>query len=184
MGWGDFLNPLQITDDIFGGKTQEDLVKETNRTSLNQADRADKRLKALDGIQEQFLGLGQLMGPTLQSIFAGNAMIGRNAATGIQAGLNRAGFGNTGLGSVLGQGALAGANFQNNQLRARMMQDLLGSAIQTNTARGSFMAGIPIQTPSMSSGTEYMQRAGSVLQILGAMSGGGAAAAAAPRPVN
>lgn len=164
-------NPIEAIGNFLGGDTQEDMVKEGNRQRLAQADRADKRLKALDGIQEQFLGLQQLMNPAMAGILQGNMLAANTAAGGLRAGLNRAGLGNTGLGMSLGAGLQAGATFQTNQLRYRMLQDLLNSAIQTNTARGSFMAGVPIQVPEMSGHAENFQRVGQAIEIVGGMYG-------------
>lgn len=114
-------------------------------------------------------GLLQLMQPYMQSALAGNAMAAQRAAGGAQAGLARAGLGATGLGASLGAGLTAGAAFQNNQLRARMFQDALQSALGIAGQEASVLSGV--QMPAQSRQTPLtgaIQGAGSMLTTLDA----------------
>lgn len=163
-------NPVDVFGSKVFGDTQEDLVRKGNQQRMAQAEKGQQMLSA-ESLAEQFRGLQDILGPSLNQISLGNLLAAQTAAGGMQAGLRRMGLGNTGLGMALGGGLQAGATFQTNQLRARMLQDLLNSAIQTNTARGSFMAGVPIQVPEMSGHAENFQRVGQAIEIVGGMYG-------------
>lgn len=80
-------------------------------------------------IQGQFEGMRESFAPLMSIIQQQNAMAASQAARGAQAGLLRGGLGNTGLGTALGAGLMQGATNQTNALRARLEQDLYGSAI-------------------------------------------------------
>lgn len=88
-----------------------------------------------DNINRIFGGLQQSFNPMLAQMAQG-AQVGANMDTqGIQANLARQGLGGTGLGVALGGGLRSGANFQTNQLRAKLMSDLFGQAQNLAGAR-------------------------------------------------
>lgn len=97
-------------------------------------------------------GLYGMMAPTMNTLASQNALAAGSAARGVSAGLARAGLGSTGLGAALGGGMRAGATYQTNALRARMMQDLLNSAIGIRQQQGGYLTGIQTM-PVMASGT-------------------------------
>ena len=81
-----------------------------------------------DNINRIFGGLQQSFNPMLAQMAQG-AQVGANMDTqSMQANLARQGLGGTGLGMALGGGLRSGANFQTNQLRAKLMSDLFGQA--------------------------------------------------------
>ena len=95
-------------------------------------------------IRSRFNDFQNMQAPLLNTLLQSQGLAGQQTAGTLQAGLARQGLGSTGLGASLGAGARAGAAFQGNQLRARMMQDLLGQAIGVQQNRASLIAGQPL----------------------------------------
>lgn len=94
-----------------------------------------------DEIQGRFNFINNLLGGSFNQMAASNALAGQTAAGALQAGLSRAGLGGTGLGAALGAGARAGATFQTNNLRARLNQEALASAIGVQGQAASALLG-------------------------------------------
>ena len=136
-------------------KAQEAQMQESrNRFNFAQNLLSPNRSAGLPGLSnltELFPLFQQQMAPTFNVLGQQASLQGQQAAQGLQAGLGRLGLGATGLGASLGSGIQAGAAFQANALRARMMQDLFGEAINTQMGRASLAAGMPIpQMPTAS----------------------------------
>ena len=90
-----------------------------------------------DAVGAQFRGLQGLASPFLNQMAASQGLQGQAQASSAMANMSRMGLGGTGLGAALGSGLQAGSAFQGNQLRARMFQDLLGQAQQTQGQRAN-----------------------------------------------
>lgn len=90
-----------------------------------------------DALGAQFRGLQGLASPFLNQMAASQGLQGQAQAGTAMANMSRMGLGGTGLGAALGSGLQAGSAFQGNQLRARMFQDLLGQAQQTQAMRSN-----------------------------------------------
>lgn len=148
------------------GKSQEAV----NERRISFARRGANMLAPTDpDFIGQFQGLQGLASPFLNQIMAGQDLAGQQAAQSAQAGLARAGLGSTGLGASLGAGLRAGAAFQGNQLRARMLMDLLGMTQNIQAQRGSFLAGVPIQPVTQNAFSGALGGAGGALTALDAI---------------
>jgi len=153
---------------IMGGQ-QQGLDFKNRQHVRDMAYAAMERLNPsrTQGIFDQLM---QTQGGYLNQIAAGNALAGQTAAAGAQAGLARAGLGNTGLGAGLRSGLNAGAAFQTNQLRARMAQEAMQSALGIQRAQASALSGV--QMP-MGTSTGWLsgavQGAGSALTTMDAI---------------
>jgi hypothetical protein len=117
----------------------------------------------------QFQGFQRQFNPIMAQMAQG-AAVGANMDTqALQAGLARQGLGGTGLGAALGSGLRSGATFQTNQLRAKLLSDLFGAAVQTNVRKaGTFMqsAGMVQAEPSGFQQTMQVAQAGANLATL------------------
>jgi len=157
---------------FFGGGHGEKRARELR----NQAVQAGlKELNPL-AIGQTFQGLSDIQSPFFNQLLADASLSGQSQARGLQGGLNRAGLGNTGIGAVLGQGAMQGANFQAQTLRSRMLQDLLQQATGIRGQRASIITGTPTQFTS-NPDPSAMQRIGAGLQagaLFGQQFNGGA----------
>lgn len=149
-----------------GGNSQKKANEEAYRIRRKAIDLLDPWSPAFTGA---FSGLQNLAAPTLNAIMAGQGMAGQQAAYGLQAGLGRAGLGSTGLGASLGAGAMAGAAFQGNQLRARLLQDLLSQTQNIQATQAGILGGTPTQPVTQNAFTGALGGAGGALQILGAL---------------
>jgi len=129
----------------------DDGAEEANRQRIRLAQVASKELNA-DTINAQFGTMARGFSPIMAQMAQG-AAVGANMDTqGLQANLARQGLGGTGLGAALGGGLRSGATFQTNQLRARLLSDLYGSAVQTQAAKAGIWAGVQVgQEPSAGS---------------------------------
>ena len=112
---------------------------EANRRRTDLGLRAVGELGA-SAINSQFAGLQKSFSPILSQMAQG-AAIGANMETqALQANLARQGLGGTGLGSALGSGMRSGATFQTNILRSKLLSELFGKAVGTQTQRaGAFL---------------------------------------------
>lgn len=150
-----------------GGKSQSDVNKKMLKQRRQAIDLLDPWSGAFTGA---FSGLQRLAAPTLNAIMGGQQMAGQQAAYGLQAGLGRAGLGSTGLGASLGQGAMAGAAFQGNQLRARLLQDLLGQTQNIQATQASILGGAPPPQPvTQNAFGGALQGGAGALQVLGSL---------------
>lgn len=128
------------------GKSQADAQREANRERGMYSRMAVNYLDPAGGdFRTQFGALQGYAAPAINAMLQGNQLAGQNAAYGAQAGLARAGLGNTGLGASLGGGLLAGAAFQGNQLRSRLLMEMLGMTGNIQAQRAGFLAGTPVQ---------------------------------------
>ena len=107
------------------------------------------------------------------------AAVGANMDTqSMQANLARQGLGGTGIGAALGSGLRTGANFAVNNLRARMAQEAMQSALGLRSARANtLMSQAMNMKPEMGAGQYWMQTglqtAGVAAQTAGLFVGGG-----------
>ena len=169
------------------GQQQGQSQKNANRAMRGNALQAGELLNPWgSAFTGAFSGLQNLAAPTMNAIMAGQQMAGQQSAYGLQAGLGRAGLGSTGLGASLGAGAMAGAAFQGNQLRARMLQDLLGQTQNIQATQGSFLAGIPYQPVTQNAFAGALGGAAGGFQVAGSLGwnpfGQGTQPAPAPAP--
>lgn len=181
---GFFSDLTSAVGSLFGGgDTAEDMANKANARADFRSSKAQKLLRA-DSLATQFGGLQEMFAPQISAMLEAQGLAGQASAYGAQAGLGRAGLGNTGLGSAIGAGLTAGSAFMGNQLRARMLQDLLGQAIQTNQMRGQFIAGAPLMMAPQSGDAERAGRlGGTLLGIGGAFAGGGGSGGGSNTPV-
>ena len=113
-------------------------------------------------ISRIFSGLQQNFSPMLAQMAQG-AQVGANMDTqSMQANLARQGLGGTGLGVALGGGLRSGANFQTNQLRAKLLADLFGQAQGLAGARANTF---------MQAGSQFQAEPGGFQQTMGAVTG-------------
>lgn len=123
-----------------------------------------------EAIGGQFRGLQGLLQGDINAMVGGQVLAGQGAAQGIQGGLARAGLGNTGLGAALGAGVQAGAAFQGNQLRSRLLADLMGTAATTQAQRGQFLMGaLPQGSTGVGAFGGALQGGAGALQVLGSL---------------
>ena len=142
--------------------------KVANRQRTDLGLRAVGELGA-SAINSQFAGLQQSFNPILAQMAQG-AAVGANMDTqSLQANLARQGLGGTGLGAALGAGLRSGATFQTNQLRAKLLSDLFGAAVQTQGQRAQSFLTTAGQLQAEPSG--FQQTAG-VIGAVGNVVGG------------
>ena len=155
--------------------------KTANRQRVSLGQQAQQALGA-GAIGQQFQGFQSQFNPIIAQMAQG-AAVGANMDTqSLQAGLARQGLGGTGLGAALGAGLRSGATFQTNQLRAKLLADLFGQAVGTQTSKAQGFLTTAGQIQAAPSGFQQtmgvLQTAGNIMAPLGMMLGGGTQAAA------
>jgi hypothetical protein len=157
---------LGIGNALFGGGAEKSAKKQAGRMS-NQA-LARTELSNVLSYRDRIMDANA---PFMEAIAQGNALAGMAGAQRAQAGMSRMGLGNTGLGASVGAGLQAGANFQTNQLRARMQADAFRQA--QNIAQ--MQAGTIMQrqiVPQSSAFERFTQGAGAGMTALSPFMGG------------
>ncbi len=148
--------------------------KTANRERVALGRQAQQALGS-QAIGEQFRGFQSQFNPILAQMAQG-AQVGANMDTqSLQANLARQGLGGTGLGAALGSGLRSGATFQTNQLRAKLLSDLFGQAVGTQTSRAQGFLTTAGQLQAAPSGFQQtlqgLQVAGNVVGSFGALGG-------------
>ena len=100
-------------------------------------------------VGKQFQGLQGLYGSFFNQMAASQGLQGQAQANSAMANMGRMGLGGTGLGAALGSGLQAGSAFQGNQIRAKMLQELMGQAQNTQSMKANMM----FQTGMQQAGT-------------------------------
>ena len=123
-----------------------------------------------DAIRQQFEGLQGIFAPQFNQFANEQQLINQSQGNAVRSQFARAGLGNTGLGAGVLGGLQAGQAFQQQSLRARLNQDLLGQAIGTQQARAGIIGGQPASNffgPTALTGG--LQGLGGGLQAAGAL---------------
>jgi hypothetical protein len=143
-----------------GGPKSGDISGALDLKAKQQLINRSANLMSNENIFQRFQGLEQQQGGFLNQLMADAGLSGQSQARGIQGGLARAGLGSTGLGAVLGQGAMQGANFQAQNLRAKMRQDLYSQAIGLQSQLSQNQMAPVLGAQGVAPGPSAMQRIG------------------------
>lgn len=146
------------TEDFKTRQQQRDFLEHS--VELLSSDRIGSRFQDLQGISGDFIN----------QLLAEAGVIGQAQASSAQAGLGRLGF--SGIGTGVGAGLRAGANFQGLSLRAKMLQGLLDTSVGIQSQLSANFAGIAAN-PIPHQPSQLPQAVGAGIQAASLTGGGG-----------
>ena len=124
------------------------------------------RLLSNEALTKRYQGLTELANPAIQSLLTQSGLIGQTQAGGVRANLARGGFGGT-FAEDLATGFQTGAAYQAQELRARILQDLVQQSIGVQQGLSQGFVQASTNVPMQQKPQDWISRSGEFLDSAG-----------------